>query len=170
MNKNERNVQRTGEQSGERAVGRWDPSFASRDPFERLFRLAGFGDEGFGGGLRQVAVAPSIDVEEDDDSYEVTVELPGMKQDDVEVELNQNVLTIRGEKRYSSNGGDKERKRRTRWSERSYGRFVRSFTLPSDADADRLQAKFSNGVLTITIPKSEASKPRVIDVKGELGG
>lgn len=154
-----------GERSNEseRGVARWEPSRDFfRDPFDRLFRLAGF-DDGF---TRAAAAgaAPCIDIDEDDDSYEITAEVPGMKPEDVHVELNQNVLTISGEKRMGY--GEKETpQKRSRWSERSYGRFTRSFTLPRDADSDRLAARFANGVLTITVPKSEESKPRTIDVK-----
>ena len=156
MNRN----QRTNE--SERGVTRFEPSRdLFRDPFDRLFRLAGF-DDGFA--RTAAAAAPCIDIDEDEDSYEITAELPGMKPDDVHVEVNQNVLTISGEKRIGF-GEEEKQKKRSRWSERSYGRFTRSFTLPRDADSERLEARFSNGVLTVSVPKSEASKPRTIDVK-----
>ena len=161
-------TEQQGQERPERGVTRWNPGYGfgdgSRDPFERLFRLAGMFDDF--DASRTASLTPRIDVEEDDDSYEVTVELPGMKQEDVQVELNQNVLTIAGEKRasFDDRAEKGEKKRRSRWSERSYGRFTRSFTLPSDADADRLQARFSDGVLTISIPKSEQSKPRTIQI------
>jgi HSP20 family protein len=153
-----------GEQSneGERSVTRSESHRDSfRDPFDRLFRLAGFADDGAGRGA--AGNAPCIDIDEDDDSYDVTVELPGMKPEEVHVELNQNLLTISGEKRVGF--GDEKKQKRSRWSERSYGRFTRSFTLPRDADSDRLEARFTHGVLTISIPKSEASKPRTINVR-----
>jgi HSP20 family protein len=134
-----------------------------RDPFDRLFRLANFMDDGFTAGARGASGAPCIDIDEDENGYEVTAELPGMKPEDVHVELDQNVLTISGEKRIGFDDGEREKKR-SRWSERSYGRFTRSFTLPTDADSDQLQARFTNGVLAITIPKSAKSKPRTIDV------
>ena len=153
----------------ERSVSRWDPNRSFHpyggDPFDRLFRLAGWMDDGFTSGARSLAAnALCIDVDEDENEYEVTAELPGIKPEDVHVELNQNVLTISGEKRVGF-GDEKREQRRSRWSERSYGRFTRSFTLPSDADSERMEARFSNGVLTIAIPKSEESKPRTIDVK-----
>jgi HSP20 family protein len=150
----------------ERRMSRWDPNrndaFA-RDPFDRLFRLANWMNDDGGYAARSRVSAPCIDVDEDDAGYEVTAELPGMKPEDVHVELDQNVLTISGEKRMGSEG-DRRESRRTRWSERSFGRFTRSFTLPSDADPDQLQASFSHGVLTVKVPKSEKSKPRTIDV------
>jgi HSP20 family protein len=158
---------RTEREQNERSVTRWNPGFATdggRDPFERLFRWASLLDD-YDNTQRAASLAPRIDVEEDEDSYELTVELPGMKQEDVQVELNQNMLTISGEKRASFDDRG-EKKRRSRWSERSYGRFTRSFTLPHDADADRLEARFSDGVLTISIPKSENAKPRTIQIQG----
>jgi HSP20 family protein len=158
-NRNEREQQ----ERGESGVTRWNPNFADggRDPFERLFRWAGMLDDF--DTARSASLAPRIDVEEDDDSYEITVELPGMKQEDIQVELNSNMLTISGEKRASFDDRG-EKKRRSRWSERSYGRFTRSFTLPHDADPDRLEARFTDGVLTISIPKSEEAKPRSIQI------
>ena len=154
----------------ERSVSRLDPnrdfSPYGRDPFDRLFRLAGLMDDGFTfGGRNAATAAPCIDIDEDEDSYEVTAELPGMRSEDVHVEVNQNVLTITGEKRMGFGDEEKQQKRRSRWSERSYGRFTRSFTLPRDADSEHLEARFAHGVLTITIPKSEESKPRTINVK-----
>ena len=153
----------------ERRLSRYDPNRSFQpyggDPFDRLFRLAGFMDDGFTSGARGLgANAPCIDIDEDENEYEVTAELPGLRPDDVHVELNQNVLTISGEKRVGF-GDEKEQRRRSRWSERSYGRFTRSFSLPGDADSERMEARFSNGVLTIAIPKSEESKPRTIDIK-----
>ena len=156
---------RTEQERSDRSATRWNPNVGfgdgGRDPFERLFRWAGMLDDY--DSSRGAQLAPRIDVEEDDDSYEVTVELPGMKQEDISVELNQNMLTIAGEKRATFDDRG-EKKRRSRWSERTYGRFTRSFTLPSDADADRLEARFSDGVLMIRIPKSEGAKPRTIQI------
>jgi HSP20 family protein len=150
---------------GERSVSRWDPNRDSAfagDPFDRLFRLANLMSDDFPARARAGA-APCIDIDEDEDGYEVTAELPGLKPDDVHVELDQNVLTISGEKRVGFDD-DRREKRRSRWSERSFGRFTRSFTLPADADADQLQASFSHGVLTVKVPKSEKSKPRTIEI------
>ena len=154
-------------QNGE-SVSRWNPSRElspnGRDRFDRLFRLSGMFDDATADSRHFPGAAPCIDIDEDEESYEVTAELPGMKPEDVQVELDQNVLTISGEKRLGLR--DEVRpKRRNRWSERSYGRFTRSFELPGDADADRMRARFSRGVLTISIPKSEEAKRRTIEVK-----
>jgi HSP20 family protein len=105
--------------------------------------------------------APSVDVSEDNDRYVVTVELPGSKKDDITVEMKDQILTIRGEKRNER----EEKKEHSRWVERSYGSFSRSFTLPANAAADRIKAEFNNGVLTIDVPKAEEAKPKSISIK-----
>ena len=105
--------------------------------------------------------APSVDVSESDDEYVVTAELPGAKKEDVTVELQEDVLTLLGEKK--SEREEKGEKRR--YVERSYGSFSRSFSLPSNADPDRMHASFEDGVLTIQIGKREDPKSRTISVK-----
>jgi HSP20 family protein len=105
--------------------------------------------------------APSVDISEDDENYIVTAELPGTKREDVTVELEDDVLTIRGEKRNERD----EKKEKRRIVERSYGTFSRSFTLPANADGEKVSAKFDNGVLTVTIAKRPETKPRVVDIK-----
>ena len=107
------------------------------------------------------AFMPAVDLDEGDGQYKITVELPGMGKDDVHVEAHQGVLTVRGEKKSERD----ETKDQCHYVERSYGSFSRSFTLPADADADRLSASFKDGVLTITVPRSEAAKPRQIAIK-----
>lgn len=104
--------------------------------------------------------APSVDVSEDDGQYVVTTELPGAKKDDVTVELQDNVLTIRGEKKSER----EEKNEQRRYVERSYGSFSRSFSLPANADPDRMKASFEDGVLTVEIGKRDEPKPRTIAV------
>jgi HSP20 family protein len=104
---------------------------------------------------------PAIDVCEDDAHYVVSAELPGVRREDVTVELVEGVLTIQGEKR-SEREHERERQRST---ERFFGAFTRSLALPSDADPERVDATFQDGVLTITIGKRVEQKPRIIDVK-----
>jgi HSP20 family protein len=95
---------------------------------------------------------PNSDVMETDDEIRVLVELPGLNPADVEVNLENNILTIGGEKKEERREEDRER----RWhlSERRYGRFSRSFVLPRDVEQDRIRATFDNGVLNVVIPKS----------------
>jgi HSP20 family protein len=104
--------------------------------------------------------APAVDVSEDEARYLVTAELPGVKKEDVCIEVEENVLSIRGEKRSER----EETKDRTHFVERSYGAFHRSFTLPSNADLDQIKASVEDGVLSVEIPKKEESKPRTVTV------
>jgi HSP20 family protein len=110
---------------------------------------------------RPASFLPAIDVSENDAHYAITVELPGGNKDDVQVELHDGVLTIRGEKKSER----EEKKEQRRYVERSYGSFSRWFRLPVNADAARLEASFKDGVLSITIPKTEEAKPKSIAVK-----
>jgi len=163
--KHEKSERRTG------GVTRWEP-FADLDLFERWmpFRelLAPSGRlgrllEGFSGETARLprAFAPAVDIHEDEKHYTVTVELPGGKKEDVQVEVREGVLTIRGEKKSER----EEKKEHRRWIERTYGSFMRSFTLPENADAEHVDASFKDGVLTLAIPKIEAVKPRSIAIK-----
>jgi HSP20 family protein len=108
------------------------------------------------------AFVPAVDLTENDTSYTITVEIPGVQKNDVQVELQDEMLVIRGEKRSER----EEKKDRTRYVERSYGSFSRAFDLPPDADADRLEASFKDGVLTVRVPRKEAVKPKQIAIKG----
>jgi len=93
--------------------------------------------------------------------YTVTVEFPGGKKDGVQVEVREGVLTIRGQKKSER----EERKEHRRWIERTYGSFMRSFTLPENANAEHVDASFKDGVITLAIPKTEAVKPRSVTIK-----
>ena len=104
---------------------------------------------------------PAIDVTENDVHYTITAELPGATKDDVQVELHEGILTIRGEKKSER----EEKKEQRRYVERSYGSFSRSFQLPGNVEATSLEASFKDGVLTITVPKREQAKPKTIAVK-----
>jgi HSP20 family protein len=110
---------------------------------------------------RAARLAPAVDVSEDEKGYTISVELAGVKREDVSVEVHENVLSIRGEKK--SERAEKQDK--THWVERSYGSFSRSFTLPPTAVSEELKATFREGVLTIEIPKKEEVKPRQIAIK-----
>jgi HSP20 family protein len=105
-------------------------------------------------------LAPAVDISEDDERYVVTVELPGSKKDDITVEMHGSVLTIRGEKRNEREG----RREHSRWIERCYGSFSRSFTLPADAIGERIEAEFREGILTVEIPKAEGSGRRRVSI------
>lgn len=102
---------------------------------------------------------PVVDIDETKDDFVVKVELPGVDKDDVSVNIENGVLTIRGEKKIEIE--DKKRHR----VECSYGSFIRSFTLPQSVKAEDIEAEYKNGILNLTIPKSEEAKPKQIDVK-----
>ncbi len=107
--------------------------------------------------------APAVDVAETDKAYEITAELPGLDEKNVEVKVAGGVITIKGEKQE-----EKEEKKKDYYlSERSYGSFQRSFQVPDGVDADKIEANFKNGVLTLTLPKSaDAQKAeKKIEVK-----
>jgi HSP20 family protein len=100
---------------------------------------------------------PAVDITEEDDAFVAKVELPGVNKDDVKITMQDNVLTIRGEKK-----GKEENLRRV---ERHYGSFQRSFTLPTSVKSDKIEAEYKDGILTISMPKAEEAKPKHIDVK-----
>jgi HSP20 family protein len=110
---------------------------------------------------------PPVDIMEEKDRILLTTELPGFKEDDIEVQMEGNVLTLSGERK-----SEVEKEGRTfHRMERSYGQFVRSFTLPNNVDRERIKANFANGLLQIELPKREEAKPRQIKIgAGEGNG
>ena len=108
---------------------------------------------------------PAVNVEEAADELLLTAELPGMREEDVNVDIENNILTIRGEKRESREEGD-EGHRYHVW-ERRYGSFQRAFTLPSSVQADAIQAGFDAGILTVRMPKAPEAKARTIEIAGK---
>jgi HSP20 family protein len=154
---------------------RGDAIQAFRTEMDRLFDrfMSGFGmptmrrlfDAGpslFGSSSVGV-MAPAVDVTEDDNSYKITAELPGTTEKEVEVNLSGDTLTIKGEKQQET-----ERKDQNHYlSERSYGSFERSFVLPEDVEREKIEANFSKGVLTVSLPKNAKAKSaqKKIEVK-----
>jgi HSP20 family protein len=105
---------------------------------------------------------PAVNVEETNDEVLLTAELPGLTTDDVEVELENNVLTIRGEKREEHE--EREEGNRFHRVERRFGSFKRSFTVPRSVKADEIEAQFNAGVLAVRMPKASEAKGRKIDI------
>jgi len=105
--------------------------------------------------------APRVDVLETTDTYQVTAELPGIRKEDVEITLENNLLTLKGERKFEKDGSQQESYHRI---ERIYGPFSRSFTLPNKVAQDRVEAKFDSGLLTITIPKVAEARPKKIEI------
>ena len=104
---------------------------------------------------------PSVDVSETDNGFEVRAELPGVAKDDLSVSVKDNLLTLSGEKRQEDVDGDTQNYRRV---ERRYGSFQRRFTLPPDVAADDIKADYTDGVLTLSIPKPEVAKPTEVPI------
>ncbi|HXY67912.1 MAG TPA: Hsp20/alpha crystallin family protein [Gemmatimonadales bacterium] len=113
------------------------------------------------GGAPEAARVPPVDVSEDRDAVQIVAELPGVKPEDVKISLENDLLTIRGEKHQTAD----EKADRAHRDERTYGAFVRTFTVPSTVDAEHVQATYDLGVLTVRLPKLERAKPRQIEVK-----
>ena len=105
---------------------------------------------------------PAVNVEETGDELVLTAEVPGMSAEDIDIELENNVLTIRGEKKYAREENEEE-KRHHLW-ERRYGSFQRSFTLPRTVRGETIAAEYQNGILTVRMPKSAEAKSRKIPV------
>ncbi|KAB0266115.1 Hsp20/alpha crystallin family protein [Microvirga brassicacearum] len=134
-----------------------DPFMTLHREMNRLFDnvLRGFEAAPLVGGLSRMGGWPSVEVTETDNDVHVSAELPGMDEKDIEVLMNDGILTIRGEKR--SEVEDKARS----FSERSYGRFERRIPLPWEVEEDKIQASFRNGVLAIALPKSPRAAEQV---------
>ena len=149
---------------------RWEPFGGIRrrsDVFNELTRMQEemnrYFDDFFGEqrrGLAEGAWLPSVDVSETDAEFVVRAELPGMTQDNIEINVQDNVLTLKGEKKQEK----KEEKENFHRLERSYGSFSRSFTLPAGVKPEDIKASFKDGVLEVTMPKAEEAKPQKIAI------
>jgi HSP20 family protein len=141
------------------SISRWTPSPAlGREPFYRLFETLFNQDQGEE--ITTRTWTPPVDVHETNDAFVVTAELPGMSREDIEITLENNILRLSGERKFERD----EKKDNYHRIERSYGAFTRSFALPTQVDAERVQAEFKDGVLTITVPKAEQARPRKISI------
>src|SRR6266498_5271394 len=146
-----------------KTLSRWEPLQEMEEFQNRLSTL-------FGRQLRRTDAreeitlpewTPLADITEDEKEYLIKAELPEMKKEDVKVTVENGVLTISGERKFEK----EEKKKKYHRVERSYGTFMRSFTLPEDADFNKVNAEFKDGVLTVHVPKSEHAQPKQIDVK-----
>lgn len=150
------------------SIVRYDPFRDLRTLQEEVNRLfstnltRAFGDEGIGRG----AWAPSVDIYENKDQIVLEAELPGMKQDEFDLSIENNVITLRGERKFEKTEETDNYHR----VERSYGSFTRSFTLPQTVSAEGATAEYNNGVLRVTLPKREETKARRIQVTGAGAG
>jgi HSP20 family protein len=146
------------------ALTRWNPlreleDFQNRilSAFKPVSRDVGNGHEA----LTMAEWMPLVDVAEDEKEYFITAELPEVKKEDVKVTLENGTLTITGERKFEK----EEKNKKYHRVERSYGTFARSFALPNDGDAAKVNAEFKDGMLKVRVAKSEAARPKQIDVK-----
>jgi HSP20 family protein len=140
---------------------------ARYNPFNDLFRddFWNVGLRALGGEADARAFTPAVDVLDNERAYVLKVEVPGLKPEDIELSLDKNVLTLKGERKYEQET-ERQGYRRV---ERRYGSFARAFVLPEGAQGNAIEATVQDGVLSVTIPKAEAPAPRKIAVKtGDL--
>jgi len=104
---------------------------------------------------------PAVDIREKDDAYVVEAEIPGLKKEEITIDLGDGVLTLSGERKFERD----EKKDGYSRVERCYGTFRRSFTIPEHVLTDKIDASYKDGILTVTLPKGEVAKPKQIDIK-----
>jgi len=153
------------------ALIRWQrPETARWDPFHQLSSLRDEIDRLFGSPFSALSEglqpfmsgwSPALNLYEDKDNFLVKAELPGMKKEEIEIQLHDGVLTLSGERKEEKKSESADIHR----SERFVGRFQRTLTLPSQVDVDKVKANYQDGILTVTLPKSEAAKPKQIQIK-----
>jgi HSP20 family protein len=148
---------------------RWDPFQDLRSAQDEMAQMSPMLAHALGLHARQqgndramtTAWAPALDISERKDAYLVTVELPGLKPEDLDITMEDGLLTIKGERQFTSESSEQQFHR----VERRYGAFRRSITLPAQVQADHIEATFDNGVLEIMVPKAEETKPKRIQVR-----
>ncbi len=141
----------------------WDPFQELEDFSNRLGSVFGVPARRRGQEDTPAAWSPSVDIVEDDKEFLVKAELPEIKKEDVHVSVQNNVLTIQGERKTEK----EEKGKRFHRRERSYGSFTRSFSLPEGTDASKVKAEFKDGLLQVHLPKTEQAKPRQVEVRVE---
>src|SRR5271165_595059 len=145
---------------------RWEPfrEFTTlQDRMNRLFRDS-FGPEGREEALSTAAFAPPVDVYEDEHNITLKIEVPGIEEKDIDVRIENNTLTVHGERKFEK----EEKEENYRRVERQYGSFTRSFSLPTTVDAEQVKANYEKGILNISLPKKAEAKPKQIKVN--VGG
>lgn len=153
------------------ALTRWEPltrwsSFKELEEMERrLSTIFGRSPRGTDGEKKEaISVtewSPLVDITEDEKEYVVKAEIPEMKKEDIKINVHDDVLTVSGERKYEK----EEKGKKYHRVERAYGSFMRSFTLPEDADGSKINAEYKDGMLKLHLPKSEQAKKKTIEVK-----
>lgn len=148
-----------------RDVTAWHPITDFASEFASMQREIDRMFDGFRGGTvdenASSLLMPVVDIAERENDYQIKVELPGVEKNDVRITVQNDVLTIRGEKEK----GTEQKNENYRRVERSYGSFQRSFAMPTSVQSDKIEASYDNGILTITLPKLEEAKPKEIEVR-----
>lgn len=150
------------------ALSSWNPLRELEDFQNRIlgaFNPASTVRHGNNGRQQSLAMTewvPLVDITETDEGYFITAELPQVNKEDVKVTVENGMLTITGERKFEKEEGDRKKYHRV---ERAYGCFARSFSLPDDSDTSSVDAQFKDGMLDIRIAKSEAARPKQIEVK-----
>jgi HSP20 family protein len=143
---------------------RWNPFKELTEMEQRLSTYLGRPAVRTEAGKEAMTVAewsPRVDITEDDKEYVITADLPEVKKEDIKLTVQDNVMSISGERKYEKEETGKKYHR----VERAYGSFMRSFTVPEDADGSKVSAEYKDGVLNVRLPKSEKAKPKSIEVK-----
>ena len=145
------------------ALMRWDPFRELEEMSDRLNRMFARPATRTNGKETMIVAdwTPTVDISETDGEYQIKAEIPDVKKEDVKVTLEDGVLTIQGERKQEK----EEKGKKYHRVERSYGSFVRSFSLPEFIDEEKVKAEFKDGVLNLHLPKSEKAKPKAIEVK-----
>ena len=143
----------------------WDPFRDLMNLQQRINRVfndstrtvSNSADEEFNSG----SWSPVVDIRETDESYEIKADVPGVKKEDISIDIGENTLTIKGERKFEK-GNSKENYIRV---ERTYGSFTRSFALPQNVDRGNIKAKYKDGILDLVLPKKEEAKPKKINIQ-----
>jgi HSP20 family protein len=144
------------------SLNRWNQTqnnLTNRDPFFRLFDTF-LNQDMAGEDVSNRAWLPPVDIQETEEAYRLTAELPGLTKEDINITLENNVLRLSGERKFEKDA----RKESYHRIERTYGAFSRSFALPHQVSSEKVTASFENGVLTLTVPKAEQARPRKITI------
>jgi HSP20 family protein len=148
-------------------IAKWEPFHGLSTLHDQVNRL--FNETIFHGRGEESALttwAPAVDIYETPDELVVKADLPDMQEKDIDVRVENNLLTIRGERKFEKNISEDNYLR----VERSYGSFSRSFSLPNTVNAESIHAAYKNGVLTVNLPKREGSKPRQVKINVNVSG
>jgi len=140
---------------------KWDPFREMENMFDRYTKVLNWPRGGSQEMMTTDDWAPRVDIAETDKEFIINAEIPDVKKEDVKVMVDNGILTIRGERKQEK----EEKGKKFHRVERFYGSFSRSFTLPNNVDESKIEASFKDGMLNLTVPKIEETKPKAIDVK-----